>query len=93
MLIKQVAGVGAETWMDKIRKEKDEEKSEERGADTSLNQLAHMHVAIIMFCTDQGPDQKGADKQISFELKGYNFILYVRQWCLEHIGHLGVAAQ
>ena len=52
-----------------------------------------IHIRNFIICTDQGPDQKGAQAYIDHDVTSQLTCLVWRQWCFQHIGHLMVKRQ
>ena len=52
-----------------------------------------IHIRNFIICTDQGPDQKGAQAYIDHNVTSQLTCLVWRQWCFQHIGHLMVKRQ
>ena len=59
----------------------------EEDLDTNI-QTQRLHLKVFFFCTDQGPDQKGAEKIMQEETAAMPGVLLFRQWCMRHNAHL-----
>ena len=79
LLLKQFANVGARPWTD----------------DTVLacDLESYFHIEIFIFGSDQGGDQRGAEKLFEADFNNQLLRWKIRQWCMQHSLHLSVKKQ
>ena len=83
MLKKQMSGTGARTWLSVIP------KAIYRTVDALPRAWIFMHLMVIIFQSDQGPDQTAADKLgKEDDVEQDLFKLHFRSYCLQHSLHL-----
>eukprot|EP00969_Alexandrium_andersonii_P146451 6476514-Alexandrium_andersonii.AAC.1 len=79
MYLKQIESVGCPCWRGPHWSAELPPNAESAGLE---------HIAVFILASDQGPDQKATDKRISAETVSELRTWYIRQFCLQHCGHL-----